>query len=196
MDLRWPGCIVFVVGALYLVLGVCPLAQAIGDRRQCYNFTWPGVNETIDCEDKINDMNDNPIPCVYPLVYTTPFESPPDISALESHCRNTTCPVFKCSTKGSNCIKYSWFDINDRMVNYSLFCGTVADNTNADTPIVKTSGCWKQRMGTYTREMCVCDYDLCNMATRPTTGVLLLLLLPLAAQTVARAMLTTAGHVN
>ncbi|KAK8752731.1 hypothetical protein OTU49_007352 [Cherax quadricarinatus] len=186
MDLRWPGGAIFIVGTLYLILGACPVATG---NTQCYNFTWPGVNKSIECKDKKNDMYDNSQPCIYPLIYTVPFTSPPNISALEAHCQAHDCPVFKCSTKDGSCIQWKWYDINEQLINYSSFCGNLVDQTKVESPVPKTSGCWRQMMGTYMREVCVCDTNYCNQGARHSVALLLLLLLPVAAQTAVTTLM-------
>ncbi|XP_042214507.1 uncharacterized protein LOC121861054 [Homarus americanus] len=193
MNLRLPSVAIFCLATMYVILLMSPMTFA-DVTRHCYNFTWPGTNTSLDCDEKKLDDNNKPIPCLYPLVYTVPYYNPPNITALELYCTKNVCPDFKCNEKDKKCISYSWYDVNDRLANYSLFCGSLADHTNADDPTVKSSGCWEQRVGTHTRKVCVCDdHDYCNaaFASYPVVsfGLFLMMLLPVVVEQIAKTSL-------
>ncbi|XP_042860742.1 uncharacterized protein LOC122246302 [Penaeus japonicus] len=138
--------------------------------RTCYNFTWAGEDNRTNCEER------DP-PCIPPLVFTVPSSRPPDMQALEEYCKENQCAI-RCK-KETSCIRWNWYDVNNRLKNFSLFCGNVADDTNKDSVGAKPveNGCWKQRVDIYMKEMCVCnDRDLCNHAhalSRPAHALVL-----------------------
>ncbi|KAK7053137.1 hypothetical protein SK128_026544, partial [Halocaridina rubra] len=125
---------------------------------KCYQFTWSSMNNT-DCDEHMNDLVDKPIPCLYPIVYTEPSYLPPDLDDLNEHCSQVSCPEYKCNQENSICIRWNWYDVNNVLVNYTAFCGTVADITKEESrgALPVTHGCWKQKAGTATREVCACD---------------------------------------
>ncbi|XP_071525315.1 uncharacterized protein [Panulirus ornatus] len=111
-----------------------------------------------------------------------PYYSPPNISELNKFCDQHDCPRYRCQEKGKQCIRWSWYDVNDRLTNYSLFCGTLADQTNPDNPVSMTEGCWKMRMGTFMKEVCVCNTIFCNHSPGSPFVLTFMFLLPLLAQ--------------
>ncbi|XP_071525314.1 uncharacterized protein [Panulirus ornatus] len=184
---HWPAMnlpldAILFMACLSLMCGVPTEVDCASAALQCYNFTWPGVNETIHCEDKKEDANGDTQPCIYPLVYTIPYYSPPNISELNKFCDQHDCPRYRCQEKGKQCIRWSWYDVNDRLTNYSLFCGTLADQTNPDNPVSMTEGCWKMRMGTFMKEVCVCNTIFCNHSPGSPFVLTFMFLLPLLAQ--------------
>ncbi|XP_047490781.1 uncharacterized protein LOC125040267 [Penaeus chinensis] len=158
IGLRGGGALSAAALLLFCAAVWSPQGAVAVDYRTCYNFTWAGDDNRTSCEER------DP-PCILPLVFTVPSTRPPDMEALEEYCKENQCAI-KCK-KEASCIRWNWYDVNDRLTNFSLFCGTVADDTNEESTGAKgvTNGCWKQRVGINMKEMCVCsDRNLCNHA--------------------------------
>lgn len=168
------------LSVLFLVLMANP-ASAV----KCYEFTWPGDTNDTSCDEHYLDNEDKPIPCRYPMVYTVPSYYPPDLNDLEDHCSTYPCPVYKCERKHKLCIRWNWYDVNGNIYNYTAFCGTLADITKEDKvgAVPVNEGCWEQKVGTFTKEVCVCEnYDYCNGAPGVVASLTLVSLFSLSVQ--------------
>lgn len=165
MDPRLPrGLVCFLVVLLPLV--VFPGAQGQDDDYiECYEFTWTGKNTSVECGDNQVDITGEPQPCLDTLVYTDPPDQPPNITDLNNHCTKVAkCPSYTCREKKKKCIKLSWLDVTNTMVNYSVFCGLVNDQSDPSSPKEKVNMMYEMQVGTYTKRLWVCDKDYCNAA--------------------------------
>lgn len=110
------------------------------------------------CGELLEEGRDKHIPCRQPLVISYD-SSKPDLDHMwDNYKMRVACKM----SKGDVCARYS-YSFNDEIVNATYMCTKVfAVNEGA-----VTSGCYKQKVGSYENEMCVCksspgDYLPCN----------------------------------
>ncbi|ODN03112.1 hypothetical protein Ocin01_03556 [Orchesella cincta] len=162
----------------------------------CYQYTWPSDRETIPspgnatCEylKKKNKADD--MACFDPLVFTragdTQLGTPPDFTELVDNAKRNNWNIFCPMTGGKNCVTYTYYsrDGSNAMTNQTKFCGIV---TNKNSGAQINSGCHREEVDGYTREVCVCSSKtLCNgqsaIISRSHVGLLTILIITAATQ--------------
>ncbi|XP_018024213.1 uncharacterized protein LOC108679979 [Hyalella azteca] len=152
--------------------------------RECYQWTWVKDSNNTDCEAN----RDNGYPCFEPFIRTVPPESPPNVTDLNEVCSAKACATYTCK-KNLQCLRYVRYDVLNKPLYMSLFCGTLVDVTKADTGAdTKYDDCYLSKNGTVTTEACVCQFDLCNSSTTLSR--------PSHIQAVALALLFLLGGVR
>jgi hypothetical protein len=147
----------------------------------CYQYTWPGpryddgnTNFTCAQHDRISKE-----PCRSPMVFTyqnstEQIRRRPNITDLVKFTDDNNYRIY--CVKSNACIKYTYYeDGNDgkQIRNETRFCGAVTRVNNGGSV---QKGCYEEKVGGYTRELCVCNSDRCNTSTKFAPHPLALLL--------------------
>jgi len=139
---------------------------------ECYQFTWNQHNNGTSCDDY--DIEDGKKPCYHPIILTVPQTLPPNVTDLEEKCSEMSCPTFTC-VKDKQCLQWIEYDVLDKPVYMSVWCGSMVDTTNEGSTTVLRGATFSQVNETVTIRVKSCSYDKCNAGGRAVAGPLLLL---------------------